>query len=260
MFSCASEYQQALQNAFAGEDISVFAYRELDSTNTEAKRLALGGGNAPAVIAAESQTAGRGRMGRSFYSPLQTGAYFSFLYQPSAGLDVAVSVTSAVSVAVAEAILALCGVQCEIKWVNDLYCNGKKVCGILCESVTVGDRPMIVVGIGINLCTAEFPPDLLQKAGSIGRSVDKSRLIAAVWKRLKPYLNDPQNRDWLPAYRAYSCVIGKRVEWQAGGVRFCGVAEDIDADGGLCVQTPDGRHTVLRTGEISLFIEGVNLL
>ena len=91
MFSCASEYQQALQNAFAGEDISVFAYRELDSTNTEAKRLALGGGNAPAVIAAESQTAGRGRMGRSFYSPLQTGAYFSFLYQPSAGLDVAVA-------------------------------------------------------------------------------------------------------------------------------------------------------------------------
>ena len=161
MFSCASEYQQALQNAFAGEDISVFAYRELDSTNTEAKRLALGGGNAPAVIAAESQTAGRGRMGRSFYSPLQTGAYFSFLYQPSAGLDVAVSVTSAVSVAVAEAILALCGVQCEIKWVNDLYCNGKKVCGILCESVTVGESVK-------SFTTIELAPLIQKYAMQIG--------------------------------------------------------------------------------------------
>lgn len=259
MFVYASDYQKSLSKALEGETVSVFAYGELDSTNTEAKRWALGGGATPAVIAAEGQTAGRGRMGRSFYSPTETGAYFSFLYTPKARLDAVVSVTSAASVAVMEAIWELCGVQCEIKWVNDLYCNGKKVCGILCESVTVGQTPMIIVGVGINLSTTDFPSDLVQKAGSVGRSIDKSRLIAAVWHKLKPFLEDPTNRDWLHAYRTHSCVIGKRVEWIDGGVRQSGVAEDIDDDGGLRVKTPNGETTVLRTGEISILVEGVHL-
>lgn len=259
MFALSKDYKNALQSALGGEAVSVFAYGVLDSTNTEAKRLAANGQTAPAVIAAESQTEGRGRMGRAFYSPHQTGAYFSFLYTPTDSLENAVSVTGATAVAVMEAIFELTGLKCEIKWVNDLYLHGRKVCGILCESVFVNDRPQIIVGIGINLCTTEFPKVLSNKAGALGVSVDRCQLIASVWRHLSPFLQNANDRSWLEAYRAHSCVIGKQIEWTEGERRFMGIATGIDTEGGLTVQLADGTEKTLRTGEISVFVEGINL-
>lgn len=259
MFVRSESYTKELQAAFAGETVEIFAYGELDSTNTEAKRLAARGVTDIAVIAAEGQTAGRGRMGRSFFSPHGTGVYFSFLYTPQKPLADAVSVTSATAVAVMRAVRGLTGLQCGIKWVNDLYLDGKKVCGILCESVLVNDRPQVIVGIGINLCTAEFPQELSGKAGSLGASVDRCRLIASVWRELSPFLCDPSDRAWLEDYRRHSCVIGKRVAWTRGDCRCEGVAEAIAPDGGLCVRRSDGALETLRTGEISLFVDGINL-
>ena len=102
------------------EGVSVHVFDEIDSTNTEAKRMTLDGFCGDALLVAHSQTAGRGRMGRSFYSPAQTGAYFSILHTLQAPLCDAVAITSAASVAVMRAIKALTGVQTQIKWVNDL--------------------------------------------------------------------------------------------------------------------------------------------
>lgn len=240
-----------------GRAFSLHVFSELDSTNSEAKRLAVAQGAVPALIVAEGQTAGRGRMGRSFYSPADTGVYFSILFEAGGAMEHALSITSAASVAVMRAIRRLCRKQCAIKWVNDLYLDGKKVCGILTEAISGTEgAPKIVVGIGINLCTGEFPPDLQSKAGSLGeRELSRAALIAAVVQELLPYLNDPTDDSWLSDYRAHSCVIGRPITWVRAEQAFSGVATGIDGRGGLEVELPDGSSDCLRTGEISVFIE-----
>ena len=255
MFVISESDTKTLQDALDDAHIKAFAYEELDSTNDEAKRLAIAGLTATAVIAARGQTSGRGRMGRSFYSPAETGAYFSFLYTPSKSLSDAVSVTSATAVAVRAAIRELTGLECEIKWVNDLYLNGKKVCGILCESMLVNNQPQIVIGIGINLSTVSFPTELTEKAGSLGCTLDSVSLIRAIWERLAPYLADSNNRNWLNDYRMHSCVIGKSIVWVDGGLQYAGDAIGIDRDGGLVVRDSEGRVRTLRTGEISILLQ-----
>jgi BirA family biotin operon repressor/biotin-[acetyl-CoA-carboxylase] ligase len=252
----AGVMKQALEASVLQIPITVL--EAVDSTNTYAKCLAAEGEREALIVALE-QSAGRGRMGRSFYSPSGSGIYMSILHTFHIPICNAVSVTSAAAVAVMRAVRRICGVQTEIKWVNDLYLNGKKVCGILCESVSVNDKPQIIVGIGINLCTAEFPCELLDKAGALGVSVDRCKLIAAVWRELCPFLHDPSDRAWLEDYRKHSCVLGKRVAWAQGNCRCEGVAEAISPDGGLCVRRADGVLETLRTGEISLFVDGINL-
>ena len=226
-------------------------YAEIDSTNAEAKRLALDGVKF-AVVAADFQTAGRGRMGRSFYSPNGRGAYFSILYTPTASLSDAVSVTSASAVAVMHAIRSLCDRQTEIKWVNDLYLDEKKVCGILAESVCRADGTYgIIIGIGINL-HGRFEGELAEIASSIDANVTREELIAEVLRELLPYLDDPSDRSWLMDYRLHSCVLGREITWTRTGETWSGRAIDIDENGALLVQTASGEQMRLATGEISL--------
>ncbi len=235
--------------------LSCYVHAVLDSTNSEAKRLSLAGERGPALVFADAQTAGRGRMGRSFFSPADSGAYFSFLYTPQEPLFHAVSVTAAAAVAVMQAIRDLTGLQTEIKWVNDLYLGGKKVCGILCESVCVDGCTQVIVGIGINLSTVQFPPELAEKAGALGRTLDRPALIAAVWEHLRSFLQAAKAGAWLQEYRAHSCVIGKPIVWIREGVPAAGVACGIDGEGGLEVETDSGERFVLRTGEISVLVD-----
>lgn len=225
-----------------------------DSTNAEARRMLLRGESAPALIVAECQTSGRGRLGRQFYSPAGSGVYLSVLFPLSGALTSSVGVTCAASVAVMRAIRSTVGKQVEIKWVNDLYSDGKKVCGILTEAVSMGRQTHLIVGIGINLRPAVFPEDLAQKAGSLndGR-VRRSELIGAIVRALLPFLEHPDDRTWLDDYRAFSCIIGKRICWSAGEEQYTGVAEGIDEDGGLTVRGEDGSLIALRTGEISVW-------
>lgn len=232
---------------------TLFVYEEIDSTNTEAKRMCAEGFAGRAIIAAEHQTAGRGRMGRSFYSPASTGAYFSILYTPDAPLFDAVCITSAASVAVMRAIRNLTGKQALIKWVNDLYLDGKKIAGILTEAVTVNSTSCVIVGIGINLSTERFPEELLSIAGSVGSTeVSVATLIAEVWRELKPFLEDHGDRSWLADYRTYSAVLGREISWIRDGKERRGVACDIDTDGALLVLDEDGKEDRLSTGEISV--------
>ena len=232
--------------------ITVRVFDEIDSTNTEAKRMALDGFSGEALLVAHSQTAGRGRMGRSFYSPEQTGAYFSILHTLSTPLCDAVAITSATSVAVMRAIRTLAGIQTDIKWVNDLYYNGKKVCGILTEAMSVGESTHVIVGVGINLDTADFPEELQAIAGSLNAQIDDTKLIAEIYRQISFYLKDSSNREWLEDYRKHSMVLGRRVSWGDAEALQIGVAEAIDEDGALIIRDEKNALIRLHTGEISI--------
>lgn len=247
---CKNALIEALGAQFDG--VSVHVFDEIDSTNTEAKRMASGGFLGDALLVAHSQTAGRGRMGRSFYSPNGTGAYFSILHTLHAPLCDAVAITSAASVAVMRAIRALTGIQTQIKWVNDLYYNEKKVCGILTEAVSTGKHTHVIVGIGINLDTADFPEELSGIAGSLNAKIDPAGLIAQIYGEIAHYLQDPSSRKWLDDYRAHSMVLGRRVTWIEANRARTGVAEAIDGDGALLIRDEKNDLVRLHTGEISL--------
>ncbi len=248
---CENALFAALNNDFG--DVCVRVFDELDSTNTEAKRMVRGGFCGDALLVAHTQTAGRGRMGRSFYSPRATGAYFSILHTLNTPLCDAVAITSAAAVSVMRAIRSLTEIQTEIKWVNDLYYNERKVCGILTEAVSAGDSTHLIVGIGINLNTTDFPVEIADTAGSLKSDrLDISALIADVYRELFRYLNDPSDREWLADYRRYSCVIGRKVAWTEEGITRIGVAESIDEDGALLVRDEKNDLVRLHTGEISV--------
>ncbi len=235
----------------AAERFVPYAFDKIDSTNSEAKRRALAG-ERYALIAADRQTAGRGRMGRAFASPDRTGAYFSILYTPSAALSDAVSITSATAVAVMRAIGKVCNRQTEIKWVNDLFFGGKKVCGILAESVMRADGSLaLIIGIGINL-RGSFAGELADIAGALDTDAERATLIAAVLGELTPYLDDSSDRTWLMDYKRCSCVLGREIEWRHSGSAQSGRAVDIDEDGALLVRASGGETVRLSTGEISL--------
>ncbi len=248
-----------LQRLLGGEERPrLFVFDELDSTNQYAKELAKEGDCSPALVVANAQSAGRGRMGRQFYSPAGSGAYFSLLYPIEGEVGEVLSITSAAAVAVMRAIRSLCGKQAEIKWVNDLYLNGKKICGILAQTLlsTDGGTSFLVLGIGINWHPAVFPAELSSIAGTVGVTEPlREELIAAVYWELLPFLENREDRSWLSEYRAHSMVLGKRIAWMQGETKHYGVAWDVDEAGGLSVLTDEGDTVVLRTGEISIRLE-----
>lgn len=181
-------FSQTLKNDFHEfADSYVEIFKEIDSTNTYAKRVLTECGNLRnsdgtlttagqkyhrAIIAAESQTAGRGRLGRTFVSPAKTGIYISIIYAPSGGITNPAKITAFSAVAVCRAIKKLYGISCQIKWINDIYANGKKICGILTEGFTnfeTGTIESAIIGIGINMRDnpSLFPSEVAKVAGSI---------------------------------------------------------------------------------------------
>lgn len=245
----------ALQGAIGEPSPKLAVFDLIDSTNEEAKRRAIAGERDTVLIVANEQSAGRGRMGRSFYSPKETGIYFSVLKTLDCPLDSGVTLTGAAAVAVMRAIRRVTGIQTGIKWVNDLYLNGKKVCGILAEALSgLEDHSrQIILGVGINLNTEIFPDELLTKAGALhADGVTRAELIAAIWQELEHFLSDFTDRSWLDDYRTHSTVIGKAITWIRDGESFCGTATGINRDGELEVKCESGALLTLRTGEISV--------
>lgn len=245
---------KALQRALNGADpdLRICVFEELASTNTYAKQNAVRSANERSLTVAAAQSAGRGRMGRSFYSPSGSGVYFSVAtFQKT--LPQALTLTAAAAVAVRRAVQELLGVSLGIKWVNDLFWNGKKVCGILCESVALEEGYCVVIGIGVNLKSAVFPEELADIAGTLGADeLARADLIAAVYKALLPYLLNSSDTSWLPDYRRYSTVLGREVLWRSGERECAGIAVEIDDEGALLVQSADGALERLSTGEISV--------
>lgn len=235
------------------KDISVKVYRSLDSTNTAAKKMAAEGAKNGTVIISEEQTAGRGRRGNSFYSPAKTGLYMSVILrigELSADTDI---YTVCAGCAVCGAIEALTDKKPLIKWVNDIYLDGRKICGILSEAtvdIEIGCIESIVVGIGINLSTDDFPDGIKKKAGSLGESLSRSRTAAAVIERLFACLNRSREEN-IEDYKRHSLVLGMEVEFEKNGVKCVGKAIDIDSSGQLLIETAEGIQT-LNSGEISI--------
>lgn len=238
------------------KSLDVEVFDELDSTNSYAKRIVSRGLTNTTLVIADSQTSGRGRLGRSFYSPKGTGVYFSYVYKPKTGLASGVAVTSAAAVAVCRAIREVTGFKSGIKWVNDIYIDGKKVCGILCEAITELSSEMaqcIIVGIGINVSTVDFPEELVSKAGSLRvKNIDRNRLTASVVNHLETLIQGLDKRTFIDEYRRLSLVTGKTIIYTKNGVETKAVAVAIDDDGGLVVRHFDGTETTLNTGEISV--------
>ncbi len=223
------------------------------STNTLAKELALSDPDRTALIVAHSQTNGRGRQGRSFLSPDGTGVYVSLLFPITGDLSSSLTLTCAASVAVMRAIRALTGLQAQIKWVNDLLLNGRKVCGILTEAVTMGEHTSLVVGIGINLRPMSFPKELENIAGTLNQpTLPRADLISEIVAELLPYVQDPSDQSWLDDYRRHSCVLGKEILRIQNGASLPCTAQAIDERGRLLVRYPNGAEELLQSGEISI--------
>lgn len=192
-------------------------------------------------------------MGRSFFSPDGTGIYLSLLLHPKETLADTVLLTTAAAVGACRAIRRVTGLSPAIKWVNDLYLDGKKVCGILAESFFAEERRMIVLGVGVNLYTCDFPPELAEIAtGLMPKKGLRNELAAALIEELMTLWEDLTPEAFLEEYRRDSMVLGQAVTYTENGISCSGIAESIDEGGRLTVRRGDGSAAVLAGGEISL--------
>ncbi len=247
-------------------EINVHVMQETASTNTVAKQAAAQGAQDGSLFVAERQTAGRGRRGRSFFCVPGGAISMSLLIRPELAAEDAVFLTTAACVAVHRAIRAATGIVTDIKWVNDLYYQGKKVCGILTEAVTnceTGIVDCVILGIGINFNIApeQFPEELRDVAGALYDGIrrvpaTRNRLIAEAVSQLTRVMADLGERAFLEEYREHSMLIGKHILVLSQRDPEEAVAVGISGNGGLVIELPDGSRRVLNTGEVSVREQG----
>ncbi len=234
---------------------------EVNSTNIAAKELASAGAPHGTAVAADMQTMGRGRLGRTFVSPAGTGLYLSVILRPEIELEATAMMTTAASVAVAEAVEKLTGSAAQIKWVNDVYLNGKKICGILTEAslgLEMKSLDYAVIGIGVNVRSVrgKFDSELIKTASSIedetGLIIDRNALCAAILDRLEFYTDSLRERSFLEGYRRRELLTGNDITAMVGNQPITGKALGIDDNGNLIVELPDGSVKHLGSGEANL--------
>lgn len=230
---------------------------ETDSTNLAIRRLAEQGAQDGSVLWAARQTAGRGRLGRSFSSP-EGGLYYSMLLRQSEDPARDLQLTPAAAVAAARALERACAVSCGIKWPNDLVCGGRKLCGILCESFIAQAGRFVVIGIGLNVNTADFPPELREIAVSVRQLTGKLTLLPALAETLTEELDAAVaaarsgDKALLEDYRARCVTVGREVLLLRDGQSREAFALGVNEDYSLRVRLPDGGTEDIRFGEVSL--------
>ena len=232
-------------------------YEDVSSTNDIASTLAGHGADEGAVIIADAQSAGRGRQGRTWASPAGAGLYMSILLRPAP--EALALLTIAAGVAVAEAIEVSTGLRPTLKWPNDIYVSNRKVAGLLAEANAPTDQDIqfVILGIGINIAPAAYPPDVAARATSLeaelGRAVDRGLLLTECLASLAEQYADLRNgRSGLVMdgwRRRAAPLLGRAVRWEADGVAREGVAENIDESGALIVLTLAGPVRVI-AGEV----------
>jgi len=232
----------------AKNTLPVLAFDTVPSTNDVAREQ-----TGDCAVVSETQTAGRGRKGRTFVS--QTGGLYLSIAREIRSLspDLIPLLTVFSCVAVCRAIEKTCGISAEIKWVNDLLVNGKKVCGILAESA-LGARQRVILGIGINVFT---PSQVLSPFGAASllpreTPLIRERLAAAVLDELADWEENCRNNAWIEEYRRRSAVLGNEIRCFVGNEEFCAVAEEITDRGGLIVRLDNGERRTLCSGEITV--------
>lgn len=262
-------------------------FDSIDSTNTYAsnnsEKITV---DKPLLVVANKQTNGRGRMGRKFFSPPGTGLYMTIGIKPKFAIDKALYVTIATAVAVSRAVEEIADVKTKVKWVNDIFVNNKKICGILTEAganLETGKIDTILIGIGINCFSpASVPPEIRDSIGAISKSrnsFSRSKLAALIYnntieilKELEPKEQNPLaifetptsgagGPKFLQEYRLRSNVLGKRISIfpYQGAAPITANAIDIDDNGGLVVEYMEGpkmrQIESLTTGEISIRVD-----
>ena len=237
---------------------------EVDSTNLRAKQLAAEGAADGTVVVADRQTAGRGRLGRSFQSPGGRGIYLTALLRPALPPERLSPVTAMAGVAVCRAVERICGASPGLKWPNDPVLEGKKLCGILTELSLEGETGRVqdlVLGIGINVSQRpeDFTPEVREMATSLaqalGRPVSRPALAAEVIRevdQLYAALAAGELEPYLAEYRRRCVNLGRTVRLLGPGGGETAEALDIDADFGLVVRTADGTVRTVRSGEVSV--------
>ena len=252
------------------KDITLKLFESLDSTNTTAIEMIGQGAENKTLVVANTQLKGKGRLGRTFYSPKDTGVYMSMILKSHMTIDKSILITSAAAVATQRGIKETTGIDSKIKWVNDIYIGDKKVSGILTEAVTdfeSGSISHIIVGIGINCSTdnfKDFDGQLSNKAGAITSQssadyVNRNKLIAAIANNLVDLYYEIQNDDlsFMKEYKENSYLIGKDVNvYRTPTTDITNVVPafvlDITETGGLVIQLEDGTIETLTTGEVSV--------
>lgn len=235
-------------------------YFRTESTNRAALQLDAQNGPHGTVVLAEEQTAGRGRLGRIWYSEKSKGIYASIVLRPPLPPAAAPILTLLAGVATRRAIGSVTGLEADIRWPNDLLVNGRKVCGILTEMKAEVDRlHMVVLGIGINVNHSSMPEELQEIATALalegGRQYSRLQILAELLRDVERYYhllleegNEAIVRDWSTAS---SYAQGKRVRVKAFGVDYSGVTAGLDVSGALKVVRDDGRQELLVAGEIT---------
>ena len=244
------------------EDCRLCIYGEVVSTNRTLRELADEGAKEGTVVLAKCQTEGRGRRGREFYSPADTGLYMSILLRPQMGISDLMMVTAASAAATAEAVEAITGTETAIKWVNDVYAKGKKVSGILTEasfSLENGSIDFLIVGIGVNVLEPEggFPESIQGKAGAVCQRDQcpegiRNVLAAEIIKRVLSYYRTLPERTFYPSYKEKMLWMGEKIFVHTADKKKPAIAVGIDDRCSLRVRYEDGTEEILRTGEISV--------
>lgn len=248
-------------------DIRVFEV--VDSTNSYAKEVHVS--NKPLVVVANEQTKGRGRLGREFYSPSSKGIYMTIAFEPDFEIDKAMLITTLTAVAVCHAFEEVIGVEPKIKWVNDIYMDNKKVCGILTEAQSnskVGAIDKMIVGIGINCFVQDFPDSIKDRATYIKnpqKDFDRNALIAAITNNFFQLVENFDPQKLLRDYKSRSMILGQPILIygtsqsalpENGGRGIKARAIDIDENGGLVVEYLEGamklQKETITSGEVTI--------
>lgn len=241
----------------------LICYEEVTSTNDLAKAMALQGAPEGTVVTASAQTAGRGRLGRSYHAPKGMGVYLSVILRPDCTPDALMHLTCAAAEAMCDVVEHCAGLRPQIKWTNDLVAGSKKLGGILTElsvNAATGKVDWVVVGIGINCChkKEDFPPEIQDIATSLlqwtGKAVQPGHLaghmVQALYKMRKTLLT--HKAAILQAYRKDCMSVGRQVVLLRGEEKRYGTALDVANDGGLVVRFEDGTVETVQSGEISV--------
>ncbi|WP_074481967.1 bifunctional biotin--[acetyl-CoA-carboxylase] ligase/biotin operon repressor BirA [Streptococcus equinus] len=203
---------------------------------------------------APSQEQAKGRFGRQFFASKQGGIYMSLHLKPNVPFEDVKPYTLMVASSIVKAISRLTGIETEIKWVNDIYYNGKKIAGILTEAISSVETGLItdvIIGVGINFHITDFPDNISEKAGSLFStqpSITRNQLITEIWNL---FFTIPE-KDLIKVYKEKSLVLNKQVTFMENDCLYTGLAQDITNQGHLIVKLDDGQEKLLRSGEISL--------
>ena len=239
----------------------IYCYKVVSSTNNVAKKLAEENASEGTVVVAEEQTSGRGRLDRKWFSP-KGGLWFSIILKPEVKTFDASKIVFAVSLAVANTLRKNFNLKAEVKWPNDVLVNGKKICGILTESVT-SDKSLkyVVVGVGLNsnISVKEIPRNLRESTTTLKeeleREVDLESLLCSLLFQIEQEYTTFLNKGFADILKRWKCIasfLGKRVEVVEAGKKYDGVAQDVDEEGLLVVRLTEGTVKKFTVGDIKV--------